>query len=88
MTMSQSTNPESRVSNTLTKEPVGYGQAKTVLNHLKKRGSISPMEALVSYGITRLAAVVFELREAGWGVETVMKRDTAGHKYARYSLVY
>lgn len=63
-------------------------QTQTVLNHLQRRGSISPMEALVSYGIYRLAAKIYDLREEGFGIHTEMKRDEAGHKYARYTYVY
>jgi hypothetical protein len=46
------------------------------------------MEALVSYGIPRLAACIYDLREAGYGIYTHRKRDGAGHIYARYELVY
>jgi hypothetical protein len=61
-------------------------QARTVLSHLKKR-SISPMEAMITYGISRLASCIHEIRKrAGYDVETVVKHDEHGHKYARYSL--
>lgn len=63
-------------------------QRKTIVRHLKDRGTISPMEALVSYGIYRLAAIIHSLREDGWGINTEMKKDGNGHKYARYSLGY
>jgi hypothetical protein len=46
------------------------------------------MEALVSYGIMRLAACIYDLRELGYGIETEIKKDQAGHGYARYKLVY
>ena len=46
------------------------------------------MEALVSYGIYRLAARIYDLRELGVGINTDMKRDEAGHPYARYTLEY
>lgn len=61
-------------------------QAKTILKHLEKRGSISPMEALVSYQVFRLAARVLELREAGHPIVTTIRRDEAGKHYARYLL--
>lgn len=38
-------------------------QLKDLLNHLKKRKSITSMEAINIYGITRLSARIFELRE-------------------------
>jgi len=61
-------------------------QARKVLSHLERRGSISPMEAIITYGITRLAARVFELREIGITVLTTLKRDENGKPYARYTL--
>lgn len=67
---------------------MGNSQTKTVLLHLFKRGSISPMEALVSYGIMRLASDVHRLRERGYGIRTDMSKDEAGHKYARYYMEY
>jgi hypothetical protein len=63
-------------------------QRQTVLTHLRRRSSISPMEALVSYGIYRLADVIYRLRELGYGIVTEMKTDEAGHKYAKYSIDY
>lgn len=62
-------------------------QAKTVLSHIEKRGAISPMEALTTYGISRLAAAVYEIRKAGHAVQAVIKHDAAGHKYTRYTLL-
>lgn len=62
-------------------------QAKTVLRHLKKRPSISPMEALNVYAIPRLAACIYEIRQAGYKVHSTFKRDEQGHKYTRYTLV-
>jgi hypothetical protein len=88
MSLSMSHELKAVRSSTLSHTPIGPGQTLTVLRHLKKRGSISPIEALVTYGIPRLAARIFELREAGYGIVTKMKRDEAGHTYARYRLVY
>lgn len=61
-------------------------QARKVLSHLKSRGSITPMEAIITYGITRLAARVHELRNAGFDVVTRMKRDHSMKPYAQYLL--
>jgi hypothetical protein len=58
-----------------------------VLKHLKANKSVSPMEALIVYGISRLASCIHEIRrKAGYNVECVINQDDAGHKYARYSL--
>jgi hypothetical protein len=59
---------------------------RRILSHLEKRGSISPIEAHVSYGDMRLAARIFDLREVGYDIITTMKKCEGGHKYARYSL--
>lgn len=64
-----------------------HPQTRVVLLHLEKRKSISPMEALVSYGIARLSARVFDLRTVGYQVVTEMRQDGAGRRYARYRLI-
>jgi hypothetical protein len=61
-------------------------QAKTVLVHLRNHDHISPMKALGVYGISRLAACIFEIRKAGYRVSAEFKRDDQGHKYTKYSL--
>lgn len=61
-------------------------QTRRILGHLEKKGTISPMEALVNYGCFRLAAQVFKLRRAGFDVKTTLHADENGHQYARYSL--
>lgn len=47
-------------------------QAKRVLNHLQKRGSITSNEALSMYAVSRLASRIFELRDAGYAINTQM----------------
>jgi hypothetical protein len=44
------------------------------------------MEAMVTYGITRLAARIHDLRSSGYAIEKEMRRDAAGKPYARYHL--
>lgn len=63
-----------------------YPYELKVLDHLATRGSISPAEAMMTYGIMRLAAAVHGLRALGISVKTEMKADAVGHRYARYSL--
>lgn len=60
-------------------------QAKTILRHLNARKSISPMEALITYSISRLASCIHEIRKAGYEVLTSIKQDEQGHKYANYA---
>jgi hypothetical protein len=61
-------------------------QARKILAHLRAGKSITPMEALTVYSIFRLAASIFEIRKLGYNVETDVREDEQGHKYARYTL--
>jgi hypothetical protein len=61
-------------------------QQKTILSHLSRGQSISNMEALIVYNISRLSDVVLKLRRKGFEVQTDIRVDQAGHKYSRYSL--
>jgi hypothetical protein len=62
-------------------------QARKVLAHLKSGKSISPLEARTVYSVERLAASIYDLKNAGYLIEGVLKEDEAGHRYKRYSLV-
>jgi hypothetical protein len=61
-------------------------QQKTILGHLSSKRSISNMEALIVYNISRLSDVVLKLRRKGFEVQTEVRTDNAGHKYSRYTL--
>ena len=61
-------------------------QNERVLNHLRERGSITPIEALHVHGVYRLAARVNDLKRRGYDVVSKLKRDINGHKYAEYRL--
>lgn len=61
-------------------------QAKKVLVHLEKHKSITPLEALGVYGIFRLAARIWELRQIGKQITTIYMKDENGKPYARYVL--
>jgi len=66
-------------------------QAQVVLKHLRDEGSITSIEAFERYGITRLAAVVWNLRKDDTlNIETVDEtcRNRYGNTvtYARYIL--
>ncbi|ULR75090.1 hypothetical protein JC1_18 [Burkholderia phage JC1] len=67
-------------------------QNLVVLDHLKKVGPLTPLEALRLHGIMRLGARVHELRELGHHIvtEIVVVKGRNGSKparIARYSLV-
>ena len=59
-----------------------------VLRHLKEKGSITSVEAIQLFGATRLSAIIFRLREKGYGIKTVPMDavDRYGNrmKYAKY----
>lgn len=61
-----------------------------VMNHLRERGSITSMEAFKAYGVTRLSAIIFNLRKRGVSIESVpmTMRDRFGTdvRYAKYVL--
>lgn len=65
-------------------------QHKAVLEWLKSKGSISSLEAFKELGVTRLSAIIFNLRKRGYDIETVTCEgtDRFGHpmRYARYYL--
>lgn len=65
-------------------------KTQAVLDWLKTHASISSMEAIQSFGATRLSVIIFNLRKAGYDIETVMVdgRDRFGNpmRYARYYL--
>lgn len=61
-----------------------------ILRHLQEHGSITPMDAVRHYGIMRLGARIFDLRQEGYPIETVLayhvNRFGAQVRYARYYL--
>ena len=58
-------------------------QKETVLNHFKKRKSITSWEAIQKYGITRLAAVICDLK-ATHNIVTVIE-TAEGKRWAKYT---
>lgn len=66
-----------------------------ILNHLKKHGTITPLEALEYFGCFRLSGRIFDIKEQyrlrkedniGQYIETE-NETTNGKTYARYRLV-
>ena len=64
-------------------------QKKMVLDYIREFGSITPLDAFKDLGVTRLSAVVFNLREEGHdidkSIETGKNRFGNRTRYARYS---
>ena len=65
-------------------------QKELVLKHLQDFGSITNMDAFNEYGITRLSAVIFDLRDMGYRIktndETRVNRYGVTTTFARYTL--
>lgn len=61
-----------------------------VLRHLKDNGSITSLQAFREYGITRLSAVIYNLRKDGYVIENevVKRKNRYGDKiwFAKYIL--
>ena len=62
-------------------------QNKLILEHLRMRGTITPLEALHFYGCMRLASRINVLRNQGQEIETNMIKDKGGKRYAQYELI-
>lgn len=73
------------LTSTQTGKTVSHKDA--VLGHLKERSTITPMEALTVYGIFRLAPRIHELRRDGHKIQTILREDSVGKRYAQYKLL-
>lgn len=63
-------------------------QTQKLLNYFRDvETEISPLIAKQVLGIERLASRINELKNHGWVIRRVMKKDVAGHKYASYKLM-
>ena len=61
-------------------------QNSKILDHLKKMGSISWVEANDLYRVRSLTRRIADLREAGHDIVSEWRKDVLGQKYVRYSL--
>lgn len=59
-------------------------QREEVIRHLEEEGQITSLEAFREYGITRLSAIIYKLRDEGMGIktETVTAKNRYGNKVA------
>ena len=61
-----------------------------VLHHMETEGSITPKEAMDEYGIMRMGARIYDLKQAGYKVNRIMvtEENRFGHevRFARYYL--
>lgn len=51
-------------------------QKDRVLQHLQEYGSITSWKAIMEYGATRLADIVFKLRQEGYDIESEYEKGT------------
>ncbi len=56
-----------------------------VLNHLRKHGNLSPIEASAMWACRDLPKRISELKKAGHPITVEYKRDDMGQRYARYT---
>ena len=65
-------------------------QREMILNHLRAHDTITPLEALSTYGVYRLSSIINRLRHAGHDIETETMTGTGMNgnplNYARYRL--
>ena len=61
-------------------------QAKLILDHLSRHGSISAVEAAAVYRVRHLPRRILDLKEAGHGIRTEQRKDPTGQRYVRYHL--
>lgn len=61
-------------------------QTQLVLKHLEEHRSITPMEAHIVYKIRSLPRRILDLKRQGIPIQTEMRRDAHGQRYARYTL--
>lgn len=61
-------------------------QADTILEHLMVHGSITSWEAIQKYRITRLSAVIYDLKKMGYRIRTDFESNEETH-WARYTLI-
>lgn len=63
-------------------------QKQEVLAYLKKHKSITSWEAIQEFHITRLAAIIFELKEDGNAIFSQRMKDyETGKTWAKYTLL-
>jgi hypothetical protein len=65
-------------------------QKQKILRHLQEIGAITPVQAFFDYSIMRLATRIFELKEDGYDIETIMLKSENKFgepvRYAQYKL--
>ena len=61
-------------------------QKQMILEMLESGAKVTPMSALNSCGVFRLAAVILDLRQMGHNIQTNNVKSHTGNSYAEYTL--
>ena len=65
-------------------------QEEKIIDYMERHGSITPLEAMEEFGIMRLGARIYDLKESGVKIitETVTSKNREGKqvRFARYRL--
>ncbi len=63
-------------------------QTDQILNYLQAGNVLTPLEAMHKFNCLRLGARIYDLRQQGYVINSlIIKDDISGKRYARYSLV-
>lgn len=74
----------------MTQQPLSFEpqtQTQAILRHLQSGKAITPLECLQLYGSLRLGGRIYDLRKAGWKIESKMVDVGNGKHVAEYRLV-
>lgn len=63
-------------------------QTDLLLRHMALHGHITQLEAISLYRIFNIKGRINDLRNQGWPIQTDMRTDATGKRYARYSLKF
>ena len=66
---------------------MAISQRELVLTHLKKGLPITSWEAIQQFRITRLSAVIYDLRQEGYTILSQNHTSKNGKKFASYTLI-
>lgn len=61
-------------------------QCHAVLDHLRRKGTITQVEAHELYRVYRLASRINDLKNEGVSIRALQRRDLTGHRYTAYAL--
>lgn len=79
-----------KTTNVLAPKAKKITKSELIKKHLLKKKNITSWQAIELYGVTRLAAIIFELRDANWDIitKTVSGKDRFGNQITFAKYVY